>query len=228
MVQRTGRTQAGDIKPWGWFEQLPQSSQAGLGRVLHHGRKDDFTKCNWFVTMGYVVTQLVRHGKRGAVDRSPHEYVPGAIPFEFYGQQKWMKIVDAVRQPNCAHMQVAMQDVIDYVRAVDVAVNSNRLDAKNRRLKVSFFDDEWYIRPYQGHSAEMEKLMGDTFVPGTPIEFGRIDCLFHGIQSLVAEDIRAHGILVGGLTGHRGHIHMAQSVRSELDPETGQYRDGQR
>ena len=122
------------IRLWGWFYQLPSESQRQLGNILHlrksHGFTD-FTRADWFTAMGYVVSQLLRHGKRGGFDRGPHEPVRGAIPLNYVGPEKWMKVSDIVQQPNCVMMQVSANDVVEFalrqMRATDIRSKDKRL-----------------------------------------------------------------------------------------------------
>ena len=91
-----------EIRLWGWFQDLPVEYRRPLGHILHYGfdrdRGKDWTKENWFTAVGYLVTQLLRHGKRGGCDKDPTEYVEGALPLRY--SEKGMPVSDIVRQPN--------------------------------------------------------------------------------------------------------------------------------
>ena len=97
---------------------------------------------------------------------------------------------------------------------------------REKRIIVEKINDEWYARPFQGVSKEVEAVYGGDYEPGQRISRGDYDCLFHGISSPNAAYIRQEGIFCGGLSAYRAHIHMVTTVRDSRDYSTGVRRVG--
>ena len=51
------------IDVFGWWPQLGTSRQMDPNRILKDGRDTSRTGWNWWEACGYLVTQLLRHGK---------------------------------------------------------------------------------------------------------------------------------------------------------------------
>ena len=87
-------------------------------------------------------------------------------------------------------MGATLNDVVEFAR--------RQMDAncpyKEKRIIVEQINDEWYARPFQGVSKAVEALYGGDYEPGKRLSRGDFDCLFHGISSQNAADIRQHGI----------------------------------
>ena len=126
-----------------------------LRYILHYGSdKTDWTRKNWFVAVGYLVTQLLRHGKRGAYDQDPNLWVYGSVKIQYYPHG--MLVSDIVQQPNLRIMNAAVGDVVRYAwRLMHADIPPDK-----KRIEVERVGGIWYARAYQGHSKAMKAILG--------------------------------------------------------------------
>ena len=84
----------------------------------------------------------------------------------------------------------------------------------------------WYARAFQGHAKSMAQTLGPDFAPGEKLDTSRYRYVYHGMSSSEAGSIRQEGVLRGGVSGHRMHIHLTTRVRDGIDESTGEFREG--
>ena len=75
----------------------------------------------------------------------------------------------------------------------------------------------WYANAYQGHSKAMGDALGPGFTPGEKLDITEYPYIYHGMRPADAGAIRRKGVLRGGVSGHRMHIHLTTGVRDRRE-----------
>ena len=124
-----------------------------------------------------------------------------------------MPVSDIVQQPNLRMIGASKDDVVRYAWRV---MHAN-INEKEKRIFVKKYEGVWYARAYQGHSAEMGATLGPDFAPGRLLAPNEYEYIYHGTFASKAAHIREKGVLRGGVSAHRLHIHLTTCVRDRRE-----------